>query len=167
MYIPTYRKTSKAHRFLKDIGGPIWIDWSAWKKDAGLLSPCSIRELQREHAALRPEQAGLCHPGHSVSGQRNSWDKPGAVGLPRWLSGKESACQCSRCAFSPWIRKTRQSAQGVGPWLELQGVQIAHIMYRVCSVSQALAKGFRRKKASHPRGDLIISSRVQMRKLRH
>ena len=26
VYIPTYRKTSKAHRFLKDIGGPIWID---------------------------------------------------------------------------------------------------------------------------------------------
>ena len=29
-------------------------------------------------------------------------------GLPRWLSDKESACQCRRhrrCGFSPWIRK--------------------------------------------------------------
>ena len=27
------------------------------------------------------------------------------LGLPRWLSGKESACQCRRCRFDPWIRK--------------------------------------------------------------
>ena len=29
-------------------------------------------------------------------------------GLPRWLSGKESACQCRRCkryVFDPWVRK--------------------------------------------------------------
>ena len=25
--------------------------------------------------------------------------------LPRWLSGKESACQCRRCRFNPWVRK--------------------------------------------------------------
>ena len=26
-------------------------------------------------------------------------------GLLRWLSGKESACQCKRCGFNPWSRK--------------------------------------------------------------
>ena len=26
-------------------------------------------------------------------------------GLPRWLSGKESACQCRRCSFDPWGEK--------------------------------------------------------------
>ena len=29
-------------------------------------------------------------------------------GFPRWLSGKESTCQCKRCrryGFDPWIRK--------------------------------------------------------------
>ena len=26
------------------------------------------------------------------------------LGLPCWLSGKESACHC-RCAFNPWVRK--------------------------------------------------------------
>jgi len=26
-------------------------------------------------------------------------------GLPRWLSGKESTCQCRRCEFNPWVRK--------------------------------------------------------------
>jgi len=23
--------------------------------------------------------------------------------LPRWRSGKESACQCKRCRFDPWV----------------------------------------------------------------
>ena len=26
-------------------------------------------------------------------------------GLPRWLSGKESTCQCGRRRFDPWVRK--------------------------------------------------------------
>ena len=26
-------------------------------------------------------------------------------GLPRWLSGKESACQCRRLEFDPWVGK--------------------------------------------------------------
>ena len=26
-------------------------------------------------------------------------------GLPGWLNGKESACQCSRCGFDPWVGK--------------------------------------------------------------
>ena len=25
--------------------------------------------------------------------------------LPRWFSGKKSACQCRKCRFDPWIRK--------------------------------------------------------------
>ena len=27
------------------------------------------------------------------------------AGLPQWLIGKESACQCSRHRFDPWVRK--------------------------------------------------------------
>ena len=27
------------------------------------------------------------------------------MGLPRWLSGKVSACQCRRHGFNPWVRK--------------------------------------------------------------
>ena len=63
-----------------------------------------------------PPQAGFCSPmwrrGMPTSG-------PGAstavlmmsiqvLGLPRWLSGKESACQCRRHRrrrFDPWVRK--------------------------------------------------------------
>ena len=32
-------------------------------------------------------------------------DSEGANGFPWWLSGKESACQCRRCGFDPWIWK--------------------------------------------------------------
>ena len=28
-----------------------------------------------------------------------------ATGLPPWLSGKESTCQCRRYGFDPWVRK--------------------------------------------------------------
>ena len=27
------------------------------------------------------------------------------MGIPWWLSGKESACQYRRCEFNPWVRK--------------------------------------------------------------
>ena len=27
------------------------------------------------------------------------------LGLPRWLSGKQSACQCRRRRFNPWVQK--------------------------------------------------------------
>ena len=29
----------------------------------------------------------------------------GLAGLPRWLSGKESTCQCRRGRFDPWVGK--------------------------------------------------------------
>ena len=28
------------------------------------------------------------------------------LGLPRWLSGEESACQCRRLGFDSWVKKT-------------------------------------------------------------
>ena len=30
---------------------------------------------------------------------------PGIYGLPWWLSGKDSACQCRRHGFEPWVGK--------------------------------------------------------------
>ena len=56
--------------------------------------------------------------------------------LPRWLSGRESTCQCGRCRFDPWVRKIpcrrkkpltpvslpreshgQRSLAGYGPWV--------------------------------------------------
>ena len=28
------------------------------------------------------------------------------LGLPRWLTGEESACQCRRLGFDSWVKKT-------------------------------------------------------------
>ena len=54
-------------------------------------------------------------------------------GLPRWLSGKESACQCRRLEFYPWVRKIpwrrdwqllpgecygQRSLVGYSPWVQ-------------------------------------------------
>ena len=36
--------------------------------------------------------------------QGNISDNP-YVGLPKWLSGKESFCQCRRCEFNPGVGK--------------------------------------------------------------
>jgi len=56
------------------------------------------------------------------------------MGLPRWHKGKESACQCRRCRFDPWVRKIPWSRKwqltpiflpGKIPWTEedLGGLQ--------------------------------------------
>ena len=34
-----------------------------------------------------------------------SWALASLLGLPRWLSGKESSCQCRRGEFNPWAGK--------------------------------------------------------------
>jgi len=36
----------------------------------------------------------------------------GSAGLPRWLTGKESAYQCRRLGFDPWVRKTPGGGNG-------------------------------------------------------
>ena len=43
---------------------------------------------------------GLHRVGHDWSNLAAA-----AAGLPWWLSGRESACQCRRCGFNPWVRK--------------------------------------------------------------
>ena len=35
----------------------------------------------------------------------SKWDASGVTGLPWWLSGKESTCQCRRPRFDPGVRK--------------------------------------------------------------
>ena len=49
------------------------------------------------------------------------------MGLPRWFSGKESACQCRRCRFAPWVRKI----PGVGNGNPLQYSCLENPMDRV------------------------------------
>ena len=48
--------------------------------------------------------------------------EPPWVGLPQWLSGKESACNAGaagRCRFNPWVRKILW--RGAGAWQPTAG----------------------------------------------
>ena len=69
----------------------------------------------------------------------NGWDfvtLQDSVGFPKWGSGKESACQCRRRRFNPWVRKSpwcrkwqptpeflpgkfhgQRSLEGYSPWV--------------------------------------------------
>ena len=58
---------------------------------------------------------------YMLASQGNSWNTEGEIsmykgdwdfcsfkledGLPRWLNGKESACQCRKCTFDSWVVK--------------------------------------------------------------
>ena len=44
-----------------------------------------------------------CHKESDMTEQLN-WTELNR-GLPRWFSGEESACQCRRHGFDPWVRK--------------------------------------------------------------
>ena len=70
----------------------------AWKipctEEPGGYSPW--RRKESDMTELR--SLHLTHSKHSVNAVT-------ILGLPRWLSGKESACQCRRLGFNPWVGK--------------------------------------------------------------
>ena len=44
--------------------------------------------------------------GAAVHGVTKSWTQLRNWTYPlKWLTGKESACQCRRCRFNPWVRR--------------------------------------------------------------
>ena len=80
----------------------------------------SGREGQTGNLRLtRTDREAWCTAVHGSQRVRHDWatklnwtvqttifkiDKP-QRGLPWWLSGKESTCQCRRHGFNPWVRK--------------------------------------------------------------
>ena len=38
------------------------------------------------------------------------------MGLPWWLNGKESTCQCRRHGFDPWSRKLPHAVEQLSPY---------------------------------------------------
>ena len=55
------------------------------------LRPQPLRASQHSKGANRATEQGSPHL---------------VFGLPRWLSGKESTCQCRRRGFDPWVGQT-------------------------------------------------------------
>jgi len=49
----------------------------------------------------------LINSGGKLKLEHHCFSTPnGIIGLPRRYSGKESACQCRRCRFHPWVGET-------------------------------------------------------------
>ena len=73
------------------------------------ITPLLASRSQRAHIPLQSSgalQAALS----TVRALEGGWvclssDLPSCEGLSRWLSGKESTCQCRRCRFDPWVGK--------------------------------------------------------------
>ena len=51
----------------------------------------------------------------------NGWNplQVSRIGLPSWLSGKESACQCRRLRFDPWSKKIPHAAEQVSLYITM------------------------------------------------
>ena len=103
-------------------------------------------------------------------------------GLPWWLSGKESTCQCRRCrrhGFYPWVRKFpwRRKWQSVlvfllensmdsGAWqATVHGAEKSRIWLSICiwTIDQKLiAKGQKNSRSrSHSKRRRILDTEVQ------
>ena len=73
------------------------------------ITPLLASRSQRAHIPLQSSgalQAALS----TVRALEGGWvclssDLPSCEGLSRWLSGKESTCQCRRYRFDPWVWK--------------------------------------------------------------
>ena len=71
-----------------------------WKQNRFLEAPTATGEWLSTRVSRTQED--LPAPWNTA---RGSWPSLISQGLPRWLSGKESTCQCRKCGFDPWVRK--------------------------------------------------------------
>ena len=61
------------------------------------------------------------HPQRSWT---SGWHQETGAGLPWWLRGKKSACQCRRQKFDPWPREIPHAVELLNPWAR---VTAAHV----------------------------------------
>ena len=88
-----------------------WTGVLLWLKTAEILAHKLVQpSSSRLHLCLPFTRSPGCARGNELIIRRRSaltkWcEKPY---LPKWLSSKESTCQCrrhKRCVFDPWVRK--------------------------------------------------------------
>ena len=66
------------------------------------VSLSELWELVTDREAWRAAFHGVAKSRTRLS---DGTELNGCTGLPRWLSSKETACQCRRHKFNPWFRK--------------------------------------------------------------
>ena len=84
---------SRGRQGMKMVGWYHWLDGHDFEQTPG----------------VGDGQEGLAYCGswgckESDTTEQLNWTEQG-MGLPWWLSGKESACQCRRPRFNPWVGK--------------------------------------------------------------
>ena len=87
--------------------------WRGWIRTVALKR--GSLDISRDTFGCRQWWKGRC--GHVDAKQPTAWPNKQNYtwldlgmchwthGLPRWLSGRESTCQCRRCEFDPWVGK--------------------------------------------------------------
>ena len=67
-------------------------------------------------------ESSSLQPGGELKGDKMAWISPRGArlservqGLPSWLSGRESTCQCSRHQFDPWSWRIPHAAEQLSP----------------------------------------------------
>ena len=100
--------TSPGNTCLKERKQPVYFTRDPWSRETmtGLPSFQAGRCMEQQdfsnpRESLRSSTGSLHH-------QRNRssvLDSKTSSGLLRWLSGKESTCQCRRCRFNPCVWK--------------------------------------------------------------
>ena len=73
-----------------------WLDSITDSVD---MSLSKLREMVRNREAWRAAVHGIAKSRTILS----DWTTINRRGLPRWLSGKESTCQCRRHSLDPWL----------------------------------------------------------------
>ena len=66
--------------------------------------------------ALHTEPRKLCSWYRLEAKALTSYCKKSMLGLPWWLSGKESACQCRGHGFDPWCRRISHTSKQLSLW---------------------------------------------------
>ena len=58
----------------------------------------------------------ICYPAMELYNNINSQKSKILSGLPWWLSGKESTCQCKSHGFNPWSRMIPHASEQLSQW---------------------------------------------------
>ena len=98
------------------LGNPLYADSYRSTCDAGDLgsipglgrSPEEGKGYPLQYSGLQNSMDCIAHGVTKSWIRLNNFHRHHSYyfGLPRWLSGKEFACQCRRHRFSLWVRKT-------------------------------------------------------------
>ena len=97
------------------------IKWR-WGITSHLAEWPSFKNLQIINARKGGEKGTLVHCWWEHELVQPPWKtawrflKKLRMGLPRWLSGQDFACQRRRHRFNPWSRRIPQAARQLSPW---------------------------------------------------